>query len=120
MSECNSCIVLGNKCQDCKESSPCNITLPPHEYPINEDTCPTIINKKPNPIEQIQDITVKYLKPVAPEPGPLIYKPDADKTICPAPPLVVEERPPSPVTPPPMVFREEPPDLPTTVLPESK
>ena len=70
---------------------PCNdIVLPPHEYPINEDCCPTVIQKTPNVEEHIQDVTIRYLKPVAAEPGPLIYKPDADRTIAPAPPLIVE------------------------------
>ena len=113
--ECEVCM----KEKKCKESNPCDIKLPPHEHPINVDVCPIIIPGKPEIEEQIQDVTIRYLKPIAPEPGPIIYKYDADKTICPAPPLVLEERPPSPLTPPPIVYREEPPPLPTPIPPES-
>jgi hypothetical protein len=114
--ECEVCI----REKKCQESNSYDIKLPPHEHPINEDIFPIIIPGKPEVEEQIQDVTIRYLKPLAPEPGPIIYKYDADKTICPAPPLILEERPPSPCTPPPIIYREEPPPLPALIPPESK
>jgi hypothetical protein len=66
-------------CRDkCKDLSSCEIKLPPHEYPINEDNCPEIIHKKGNIVEQTQDVYIRYLKPVAPEPGPIIYRHEPD------------------------------------------
>ena len=79
--------------------------LPLNEHPINEDNCPEVIHKSGPIIEQTQDVYIRYLKPVAPEPGPIIYKYELNKHTCPAPPLVIQQRPESPCAPMPLVIR---------------
>lgn len=47
--------------------------IPINQYPINKDSSPIVVTKKPKPIEAKQNVAVKYLEPppVAP-PGEII------------------------------------------------
>jgi len=47
--------------------------VPIGQYPINQDACPQIFQKKPFSVECHREVSVKYLEPgVAPSPGPII------------------------------------------------
>jgi len=81
--------------------------LPLDSYPINVDTSPQILIKKPTQkVEQTQNFTIKYLKPPMPQPpGDLIIRQEANKPMPPAPPIIIRQRPPEPCTPLPIIIR---------------
>jgi hypothetical protein len=89
-------------------------STPIHEYLINEDKNPEIIRKKTqHELEYVQDVAIRYLRPHTPEDyGEIIIKEEPSVYTPPAPPLVIRQVPPRPITPEPLVFREAPPPLP--------
>jgi hypothetical protein len=108
--------VLLNKPDEISFSGP----LPLQSYPINEDTNPEIIRKKPvQKVEYAQEIAVRYLKPpMPPLPGEIRLIQEKKVYPPPAPPIVIRQQPSRPETPPTLVLREAPPPLPPRV--ESK
>jgi hypothetical protein len=99
--------IWANRCEVCTWKG----DLPIQEYPINEDNCPEVINKKScKKVEYCQEIAIRYLKPpAAPEPGPIVIKTEPNKPTAPAPPVILRQQPPRPCTPEPLVIREAPP-----------
>ena len=90
---------------------------PLSRYPINDDPNPEIIRKRTN--QQIvyhQEVAIRYLRPpTPPAPGEILIQQKGNSLLPPAPPLVIRQKPPKPVTPPPLVVREAPP-LPPPVI----
>lgn len=66
-------------------------SVPLDEYPLNEDTNPEVIRKKPTEkIVYEQQIGVRYLKPpMAPPPGDLIIRERVRSSTEPAPPPII-------------------------------
>jgi len=114
----NSFNAAGALAQLCPEDNPNNCTeadlaspLPLDKYRLNEDPCPIVVRKKPcDKVQYVQNINVRYLKP--PEPpksGDIVIRECPHRQIAPAPPLIVRQAPPRPITPPPVCIRECPP-----------
>jgi hypothetical protein len=84
------------------------------EYAINQDLNPEIIIKKcTSDFELIQELVFRYLRPpTPPEPGEIILIQEPNILTAPAPPLVIRQQPPKPITPEPLVIREVPPPPP--------
>ena len=99
--------IFANRCEVCTWKG----DLPICEYPINEDACPEVLNKRSKQrLEYIQEMAVRYLKPPAPPaPGEIIIKQEPNQLPAPAPPVIIRQQPPRPCTPEPMVIREAPP-----------
>lgn len=87
------------------------------EYEINQDSHPEVITKKPmHTIEYIQELAIRYLKPPSPPvPGEIIIRQERNRMLPPAPPLIIRQQPPRPITPEPIVIREAPPPLPPQI-----
>ncbi len=102
--------IFANRCEVCTWKG----DLPINEYPINEDACPNVINKRlKQKLEYVQEMAVRYLKPpTPPAPGEIIIKQEPNKPVAPAPPIVIRQQPPRPCTPEPLVIREAPPPAP--------
>lgn len=85
------------------------------QYPVNEDSEPFLINKKPtNQLEYVQKLAIRYLRPPTPKsPYPIVIKQSADTCMPPAPPLVIRVKPSESKTPEPLIIREHPPQPPT-------
>ena len=64
--------IWANRCEVCQWKG----DVPISEYPINEDGCPQVINKRSQQkLEYIQEMAVRYLKPpTPPAPGEIIIK----------------------------------------------
>ena len=94
-----------------------NVSLDTSQYPLNIDHCPEHVRRhNNNRITYKQDVSVRYLQPVTPPPpGPLIIREIRAAQLPEAPPLVIRQRPPVPMTPPPLIIRERPP-LPPPVV----
>lgn len=61
-------------------------------------------------------MTIRYLRPpTPPEPGEIVIKLEANKLTPPAPPIVIRQQPPKPVTPEPLIIREAPPPAPPCI-----
>jgi hypothetical protein len=59
---------------------------------------------------------IRYLRPpTPPAPGEIVIKQEANILTQPAPPLVIRQQPPRPVTPEPLIIREAPPPAPLPV-----
>ena len=88
--------------------------IPIEEYSINEDTNPEIISKKiKQKLEYIQELAIRYLRPpTPPAPGEIVIVQERNTCTEPAPPLVIRQIPPRPLTPEPLVIREAPPQPP--------
>ena len=87
--------------------------VPINKYPINQDPCPQIINKKPKCVECKREVFVKYLEPPKiPAPGPIIINQEANKLVPPAPPIIIRQIPCKPVEPETLIIREAPPQQP--------
>lgn len=95
--------------------------LPLQSYPINEDTNPEIIRKKPvQKVEYTQEIAVRYLKPpMPPMPSEIRLIQEKKSYPPPAPPIVIRQQPARPETPPTLILREAPPPLPPRVEPKT-
>lgn len=102
-----------------KESSKKNLTSTYNikSIPLNIDPNPIIIKKTPNDkIQYDQSISIKFLKPVTPDPpGDIIIKQNQDIQIPPVRPLIVKQKPPIPAKPPALVLREKPPQKPVPI-----
>jgi len=87
--------------------------VPIGQYPINQDACPQIFQKKPFSVECHREVSVKYLEPgVAPSPGPIIIN-QAQNILAPvAPPVIIRQIPCKPCDPETLVIREVPPSTP--------
>jgi hypothetical protein len=94
--------------------------IPLKDYQINQDNHPEIIKKTfKRHLEYVQELAIRYLKPpTPPTPGEIIIKFEPNTQIPPAPPLIIRQAPPRPVSPVPLVIREEPPKPP--VIPGRK
>jgi len=105
--------IFANKCEVCEWKG----DLPLCAYPINEDACPEVINKRlKQKLEYVQEMAVRYLKPpTPPTPGDIIIKHEPNKPTAPAPPLIIRQQPPRPCTPEPLVIREAPPPPPPCI-----
>ena len=68
--------IWANRCEVCTWKG----DLPIQDYPINEDNCPDIINKKScKKVEYCQEIAIRYLKPPTPPvPGEIVIKQEAN------------------------------------------
>jgi Ca2+-binding EF-hand superfamily protein len=88
--------------------------IPLSQYPINEDADPEIITRKSDHfLLNEQEISVRYLRPISPPShGDIIIKEEKSIFPDPAPPLIIRQQPPRPITPPPIVIREAPPKPP--------
>jgi hypothetical protein len=87
--------------------------VPIKNYPINSDSNPYVINKKPNDIACNRKVYIKYLQPInAPTPPPITIN-QAPNILCPPAPSVIIRKPAcEPKTPPPLKVREVPPQVP--------
>lgn len=95
-----------------------NGPVPISQYRINEDTNAEIIHKtSAQPVEYTQEIQVRYLRPPTPPvPGELIIKQESSvQQLPPAPPQIIRQHAPRPITPEPLVIREAPPEPPVQV-----
>jgi len=90
--------------------------LPINEYPINEDKNPKFINKVSSDIEYVQELAIRYLRPpTPPSPGDVVITESPATRAKAAPPVIIRQQPPRPITPEPLVLREEPPSPPPVV-----
>lgn len=90
--------------------------IPLEKYKINTSSA-TIINKNLNhTYDQIQNISVKYLKPPPlPPAGDIIIKHEPDVQLPPAPPIIIRQHAAAVKAPPPKILRERPPRQPAPV-----
>ena len=95
--------------------------IPIEQYKLNVDPNPTLIRKKAeNRIQYVQNVSLKFLKPPAPQqPGDITITQEPDVQAPAAPPLVVRQQPPAPINPAPVVVRERPPVPPTPIGPKN-
>lgn len=94
--------------------------LPLEEYPINHDPNPELIIKRiEQPVVYKQEVAVRLLRPVTPEPhGDIVIRHDKDLILPPAPPILLRQIPTyRPRTPEPEVIRESPPPMPRAEQP---
>lgn len=91
--------------------------LPLSQYAINDDPNPEIVRKRSDQkILYQQEVAIRYLKPpTPPPPGEILIQQEVNIMEPPAPPLVIRQQPPRPVTPPPLIVREVPPQPPPTI-----
>jgi hypothetical protein len=91
--------------------------IPISQYEINQDSNPEIITKRSQ--QQIvyqQEVAIRYLRPpTPPAPGEIVITQEVNTLTPPAPPLIIRQQPPRPVTPQPLVVREAPPQPPAAV-----
>lgn len=88
--------------------------LPITQYEINQDSNPEIVRKRTQQqINYIQELAIRYLKPpTPPPPGEILICQEINTLTPPAPPLIIRQQPPRPMTPQPLVIREAPPQPP--------
>ena len=87
--------------------------IPICKYPLNQDLCPQVVNKKPKGIECRREVFVKYLEPPRiPSPGPIVVNQEANRLPPTAPPVIIRQVPCKPIEPETMVIRETPPQQP--------
>ncbi|CAF0766482.1 unnamed protein product [Brachionus calyciflorus] len=105
--------ISSNVKEDCKFLPPISLD----KYKLNIDPDPEVIHKKPlDKVRYTQDVSVRYLEPPSlPKPGDIIIRQLPNRQIAPAPPLVVRQTPPTPITPAPLVIRELPPTPPPKI-----
>jgi len=91
--------------------------VPISQYSVNEDPAPEVITKRSQ--QQLiyqQEVAIRYLRPpTPPSPGEIIVQQESNTVTSPAPPLIIRQQPPRPVTPQPLVVREAPPQPPAQV-----
>ena len=94
--------------------------IPIEQHRLNVDPNPTVIRKKAEGrITHVQNVSLKFLKPPAPEqPGEITITQEPDVQAPPAPPLVIRQKPDEPTTPAPVIVRERPPVPPTPIGPK--
>lgn len=91
--------------------------LPITEYSVNEDPEPELITKKSQQkLIYNQEVAIRYLRPpTPPAPGEIVVQQEKNEILQPAPPLIIRQQPPRPVTPQPLVVREAPPEPPINI-----
>jgi hypothetical protein len=94
--------------------------IPLEQYKLNVDPNPTVIRKKAEGrITLTQNVSLKFLKPLAPEqPGDITITQEPDVQAPAAPPLVIRQKPDEPINPQPVIVRERPPVPPTPIGPK--
>lgn len=87
------------------------------EYPINLDPDPEVVTKaSKNIVQYTQEMFIRYLRPpTPPQPGEIVIQEMANEVTPPAPPVIIRQQPPRPVTPEPIVVREQPPAPPPAI-----
>lgn len=90
--------------------------LPLERYQVNTDSAHVIRKQTSHVYDQIQNISVRYLKPPAlPAPGDLIIRHEPDVQLPPAPPIIVRQQAAVVKAPPTLIYREKPPRIPQQV-----
>lgn len=99
-----------NKKEVCNWSGP----IPISQYELNKDESPEIITKTiQTPVDYVQDISIKYLKPPTPPPhGDLIIRQENEIIRPEAPPQIIRQSAARPKTPDSLTIREKPPAFP--------
>ena len=94
--------------------------IPIEQYKLNVDSNPTVIRKKPTDrVQHVQNVSLKFLKPPAPQqPGDITITQEPDVQAPAAPPLVIRQKPELPATPAPVIVRERPPVPPQPIGPK--
>ena len=98
-----------------------NPNIPIEQYKLQVDPNPTVIRKKAEGrVTLTQNVSLKFLKPPAPEqPGDITITQEQDVQAPAAPPLVIRQpAPPAPATPEPLIVRERPPQPPNPIGPK--
>ena len=98
-----------------------NPNIPIDQYKLQVDPNPTVIRKKAEGrVTLTQNVSLKFLKPPAPEqPGDITITQEQDVQAPAAPPLVIRQpAPPAPLTPAPLIVRERPPQPPNPIGPK--
>ena len=98
-----------------------NPNIPIDQYKLQVDPNPTVIRKKAEGrVTLTQNVSLKFLKPPAPEqPGDITITQEQDVQAPAAPPLIVKQpAPPAPATPEPLIVRERPPQPPNPIGPK--
>ena len=95
--------------------------IPAEQHQLNVDPNPILIRKKPAArVQQIQNVSLKFLKPPAPQqPGDITIVQEPDVQAPPAAPLHITQKPPLPLTPAPILVRERPPKPPAPIAPRN-
>ena len=95
--------------------------IPADQHTLNVDPNPILIRKKPAArVQHIQNVSLKFLKPPAPQqPGDITIVQEPDVQAPPAAPLHITQKPPLPLTPAPILVRERPPKPPTPIAPRN-
>ena len=90
------------------------------QYKLNIDSNPEIIRKKATEkLKYTQEISLRYLKPPAPEqPGDIVIRQEKNVQVRAAPPLIIRQKAPTPIAPAPLVVREKPPVPPSPISPK--
>ena len=90
--------------------------IPLEHYRINTDTATVIRKQQTLTHDQIQNISVRYLKPPPLQaPGDLIIRHEADVQLPPAPPIIIRQQAVAVKAPPTLIYREKPPRMPAPV-----
>ena len=92
--------------------------IPLDQYKINLNTADATVIRKhaTHTYDQVQNVSVKYLKPPkAQPPGDLIIRSEPDVQLPPAPPIIIRQQAAILRQPPPKLFRERPPRPPVNV-----
>lgn len=96
-----------------EESAKWKGDVPLNEYTINHCLRPLVVHKKlKETVEYTQQLAVRYLKPITPDPpGDIVITVNRAKASPPAPPIILRQAPPRQPTPPPIIIREAPPKI---------
>jgi hypothetical protein len=87
--------------------------IPLEHYAINTDAATVIRKQTAHSYDQVQNISVRYLKPPPlPAPGDLIIRHEADIQLPPAPPIIIRQQAAAVKAPPTLIYREKPPRAP--------
>lgn len=90
--------------------------IPLEHYAINVDAATVIRKQVAHSYDQVQNISVRYLKPPPlPAPGDLIIRHEADVQLPPAPPIIIRQQAAAVKAPPTLIYREKPPRAPAPV-----
>ena len=95
--------------------------IPIDQHPLNIDQSPLLVRKKPTErLQFVQNVSLKFLKPPAPQPaGDITIVQEADVQAPAAPALHITQKPSPAPTPAPMVVRERPPKPPAPIAPRN-
>jgi hypothetical protein len=95
--------------------------IPIDQHKLNVDPAPVLIKKKPTErLQYVQNVSLKFLKPPAPQqPGDITIVQEMDVQAPAAPALHITQKPPLPLTPAPIIVRERPPKPPAPIAPRN-